>query len=85
MVNKLLAAAAAIGFLVAVRPDPAPSAFGYGVTAIVMYEGINYCIGRIRKERKSKRNTVSKNERVDPRDIERWWNTRLNWPMREVL
>ena len=85
MINKAIATAVTIGFLVAVKPDPAPSALGYGVVAILMYEGIAYCIGYIRKHRKDKYITVPRNDQVDPRDIKRWSETQLNWPMREVI
>ena len=85
MINRGIAAGITLAFLVTVRPDPAPSALGYGVVAILMYEGISYCIGYIRKHRKDKYITVPRNDQVDPRDIKRWSETQLNWPMREVI
>ena len=84
MINKAIATAVTIGFLVAVKPDPAPSALGYGVVAILMYEGIAYCIGYIRKHRKDKYITVPKKEQVNPKDIQRWADTWIRWPMKEV-
>ena len=54
MINKVLAASITVAFVGAVRPDPGVDAIGYGVVAIMMYEGLSYCINYIRKQHKKK-------------------------------
>ena len=85
MINRGIAAGITLAFLVTVRPDTDASRVGIAVTAILLYEGISYCIGYIRKHRKDKYITIPRNDQVDPMDIKRWSETQLNWPMREVI
>ena len=83
MINRGIAAGITLAFLVAVRPDTDASRVGIAVTAILLYEGISYCIGYIRKHRKDKYITVPKKEQVNPKDIQRWADTWIRWPMKE--
>ena len=85
MVNRGVAAITTIAFLSVVRPDPDASKIGIAFTGILMYEALAWCIGYIQKHRKDKYFTASVNETVDPGDIVRWWNTRINWPMHEEV
>ena len=82
MINKILAASITVAFLVAVKPDPAPSAFGFAITSVLMYEGLNYCIGYIQQVHKKKRDkryiTLTK------RDMRRWADEWITPAIREV-
>ena len=83
MINRLIAAGATIGFLTLVKPDPNPSLWGVGLTAIMIYEGTVLCVSGIRKyqqKRKEQRYTT-----VSLSDIRRWADTELYHPIEEVI
>lgn len=82
MINKAIAAALTIGFMWAVRPDAGASKVGIALTAVLIYEGLTYCIGYIRKARKKDR--YIKSVTISQGDIRRWAGTRLYWPIEEV-
>ena len=49
LINRGIAAAITLVFLMAVRPDPEPTALEWGIVTLLMYEGLRYCIGYVRK------------------------------------
>ena len=82
MINKVLSAGITLSFLAVVRPDADASRVGIVFAGILLYEGLSWSIGYIRKMHKKDRyiqaTTVSK------KDIQRWADTWINWPMKEV-
>ena len=76
------AAALTVGFLMIVKTDPNPSLMGVGITALLMYEGLTFCLSYIEKVRRKKKEdryiTVSR------QDIRRWADTQLYWPIEEA-
>lgn len=81
LINRGIAAVITLAFMTLVRPDPDPALWENALVSIGMYESLRWCIGFIRKH---KHIADPMNEMVDPGDIIRWWNTRINWPMKEV-
>lgn len=70
MINKMIAAGITIAFMAMVKPDPNPSLWGVGLTAIMIYEGTVLCVSGIRKyqqKRKEQRYIT-----VSLGDIRRW-------------
>ena len=84
MISKGLAGLLTVGFMAVVRPDKDVSLVGTALVSVLMYEALAYCIGYIRKHRKDKYITVPRKEQVNPKDIQRWADTWIRWPMKEV-
>ena len=93
MINKVLAASITVAFLAAVRPDPVPSAVGYAITAVIIYEGLYYCIKYIRETNKKKHDDhyitlkkfqMKRNARVRKEEGAKLDDLWIYWPLREV-
>lgn len=72
-----------IAFLTAVRPSPTPSAWAVGIVAILLFEGLSYCVRYIRRVRHME--AVKRNTRAMRYDGRRWADERLNWPIYEEV
>lgn len=76
------AAMLTIGFMALVKPDPNPSMIGIGITAVLMYEGLTFCIDYIRRINQKKKEdhyiTVSR------QDMKRWADEWITPAIREV-
>lgn len=83
IINKGISAGITLAFLWAVRPDPMPTAVGWGIVAILMYETLVYCIGYVRKMHRKERYIES--TRISREDIRRWADTQLSWPIHEEV
>ena len=83
LINKGIAAIATIGFMAMVRPDPVPSLAETALITVLMYEAVRWCVWFVRKiNRKRKEDryiTVSR------QDMRRWAETKLYWPVEEVM
>ena len=83
MVNKALAGASTLAFMAIVRPDKDVSLVGVALVSVLMYEALVYSIDFIRKSQRKRKErhyiTVSR------ADMKRWADTRLYWPVEEVL
>ena len=83
MINKVVAGLMTVGFMAIVRPDKEVSLVGVALVSVLLYEAMVYSIDFVRKgQRKRKERhyiTVSK------ADMKRWADTRLYWPVEEVL
>ena len=80
IIDKLISAAGSILFVGLIRTD-AP-AWQLLILGLFMYEmALWYC--RIAR-REARRQRRQKYIVVRNKDAERWWNTRIGWPMKEV-
>ena len=83
MVNKALAGATTLVFMAIVRPDKDVSLVGVALVSVLLYEAISYSIDFVRKNQRKRKErhyiTVSR------ADMKRWADTRLYWPVEEVL
>ena len=70
MINRAIAAGVTIGFLALVKPDPNPTLWGVGLTAIMIYEGAVLCVSGIRKYQREKKE--QRYITVSLSDIRRW-------------
>ena len=52
LIERGIAAGITIAFMAAVRPDPDPPLAGVALVALLMYEGILWCMGHARKMRR---------------------------------
>ena len=82
LTDKAIAALLTLAFMWAVRPDPDPSPLGVAIVALLMYETILWCMKYVRKtkRRKEKEEYIA----ASRRDIQRWANEWIKWPLREV-
>jgi Sec-independent protein secretion pathway component TatC len=82
MINKVIAGLSTIGFMAIVQPDDSVSLAGVALTAVLMYEGLTFCVDYVRRINQKKREdryiTVSR------QDMKRWADTQLYWPIEEV-
>lgn len=82
LINKGIAAALTLAFLALVRPEPAPGAFAAGAVALMLYEGLTWCIGYARRAKR--RDAARRNRRMMQYDARRWAAEWLTWPLKEV-
>lgn len=83
MINRVIAAAITLAFLFAVRPDPEPTALGWGIVALLIYETLAWSIGYVRKvnHRKQEKHYIT----LTKADIRRWADEQLYWPIHEEV
>lgn len=89
LINKGVAGATTLLFLAAVRPDPTPRAIEWGVVALLMYEGLTWCVRYIREIRLAKkevhcRKAIERNNQARKEDGQRLDEFWIVWPMKEV-
>lgn len=82
LIERGVAAGITIAFMAFVRPDPDPPLAGVALVALLMYEFTRICVGRIRRR---KRTRGTKCATVSRGDIQRLADTRLYWPIKEVI
>ena len=83
LIERGIAAGITIAFMAFVRPDPDPPLAGVALVALLMYEFTRICASRIRRRKRNKRTRCS--TKVSRDDIQRWADTRLYWPIKEVV
>lgn len=83
MINKVIAGLMTVGFMAIVRPDKDVSLVGVALVSVLLYEAVSYSIDFVRKSQRKRKErhyiTVSR------ADMKRWADTRLYWPVEEVL
>ena len=83
MINKVVAGLMTVGFMAIVRPDKDVSLVGVALVSVLLYEAMVYSIDFVRKSQRKRKErhyiTVSR------ADMKRWADTRLYWPVEEVL
>lgn len=52
--SRLIAAVITLAFMYFVRPDPNPSLMGVAFTALLIYEGLRFCIENLYRDRKKR-------------------------------
>lgn len=82
LIERGIAAGITIAFMAAVRPDPDPPLAGVALVALLLYEFTRICASRIRRRKRTRR---TKCATVSRGDIQRWADTRLYWPIKEVI
>lgn len=80
VMDKGISAAGTLLFVGAIQTD-AP-AWTLMILALVIYEVAQWCCRIARRE--ARRQRRQKYIVVRNKDAERWWNTRIGWPMKEV-
>lgn len=83
MINKVLAGTITLGFMTVVQPDPEATVTGMIFAALLLFVGLDYCIGYIRKINQKHYTTVRR-DKVSKEDIQRWADEWITWPMREA-
>ena len=79
-IDKGISALGTVLFVGLIQTD-AP-AWALVVLALMIYEIAQWCCRIARREARKQRR--QKYIVVRNKDAERWWNTRIGWPMREV-
>ena len=87
LINKGAAGAITLLFLAAVRPDPTPNALEWGVVALLMYEGLTWCVryARLVHARSKRQKARDEYERWLHYDGKNWAKTWLYWPIHEEV
>ena len=83
MINRGIAAAITLWFMVLVRPDIEPGKVEAAFIAILMYEGLSFSIRFIRRTRK--KNRIMRNNALRKEDGKRWAEEKIYWPMYEEV
>lgn len=82
LINKGIAAAITLGFMTAVRPDAEPTRVEATIVALLMYEGIRFCVEFCRRKKQKK--YISLNLKARNEDGKRWADEWITPAIREV-
>lgn len=83
LINKGIASVGTVAFIALIRPEQMPPMWVVAVLAIGFYEvGLMMCrIARKQAKTERRRHYVT----VSRENGRRWANTRIGWPMKEVI
>lgn len=80
--DKMIAGAGTIGFMALVTTNAQPKIWQIALIGILIYESALLAVKTARRQAYKERQR--QNIETRNKDAERWWNTRIGWPMKEV-
>ena len=81
--DKMIAGAGTVGFMALVTTNSNPKLWQIALIGILIYESALLAVKTSRRQAYKERKR--KNIEIRNKDAERWWNTRIGWPMKEVI